>query len=173
MLAVGVFQFDEFGLHLFGVKLHVVEELLVNVETLEGVFHLGGEHAVLEFHFLLEETAVRVEARHTLVNFLKNVELRAGVVDGVLEFLDLVRHGVLVGAHLVLGVLLCDEAIHDGVHNLLDKVSRLGHDIEPEQLEGRVLLAETLEVRLLLLLPGRLLLLNFGSLLCVSYCETC
>lgn len=146
MFAVGVFEFDELRLHLSRMLLHVVEELLVYVETFEGMLHLRGQHRVLVLHFFFEEASVCVKARHPRINLFKDVEFAARIVDRVLQLLDLRRHILLAGRHLVLGVFLLDESVNDWVHNLLDQVTRLRHDIEPEQFEGGVLLRETLKV---------------------------
>ena len=48
--------------------------------------------------------------------------------------------------HLILSVFLLNQPVDDRVHDLLDQVAALCHDIEPKQLKARVLLAQTLEV---------------------------
>lgn len=120
MFAVGVFEFDELRLHLFRMLLHVVEELLVDVETFERLLHLGGQHRVLVLHFFFEEATVCVKARHPCVNLFEDVKFAARIVDRVLQLLDLRRHVLLAGRHLVLRVFLLDESVNDRVHDLLD-----------------------------------------------------
>ena len=100
--------------------LHVVEELLVDVETFEGLLHLRGQHRVLVFHFFFEEATVCVKARHPCVNLFEDVKFAARIVDRVLQLLDLRRHVLLAGRHLVLCVFLLDESVNDWVHDLLD-----------------------------------------------------
>ena len=62
VLPVSVLELDQLILHLFRVKLHVLEQLLVYVESLESVVHFGGQNIVLILDFLLKQPAVSIEA---------------------------------------------------------------------------------------------------------------
>ena len=62
MLPVSILELDQLILHLFRVKLHVLEQLLVYVESLESVVHFGGQDIVLILDFLLKQPAVSIEA---------------------------------------------------------------------------------------------------------------
>ena len=62
VLPVSILELDQLILHLFRVKLHVLEQLLVYVESLESVVHFGGQNIVLILDFLLKQPAVSIEA---------------------------------------------------------------------------------------------------------------
>ena len=62
VLPVSVLELDQLILHLFRVKLHILEQLLVYVESLESVVHFGGQDIVLILDFLLKQPAVSIEA---------------------------------------------------------------------------------------------------------------
>lgn len=62
VLPVSILELDQLILHLFRVKLHILEQLLVYVESLESVVHFGGQDIVLILDFLLKQPAVSIEA---------------------------------------------------------------------------------------------------------------
>ena len=62
VLPVSILELNQLILNLFRVKLHILEKLLVYVESLESVVHFGGQDIVLILDFLLKQPAVSIEA---------------------------------------------------------------------------------------------------------------
>ena len=101
---------------------------------------------------------------------LEDIQFSIGLEDGFLQVLNFRVRLFLLLPQLIDVILVVDETVDDWIDQLLHKMPRLGLDIEPKKLKGRIVGRQALEVSRYqtLVLQLFLAICDFGGLSSLS-----
>ena len=129
---VGLLQLGELPHHVISMLLKILEYRCLNVITLVDFIHAPLHRLVFILNLIFKDFALSLQVSQLHVDLLKDVEFAVRLENGLLQVLDLVVDLLGLLRDLVDAVLVRDEPVDDRINQLLDKITRLRLDIEPE-----------------------------------------
>ena len=126
------------------MSLHILEDLLSHIIPLINVVHPVLHARVLVVHLVLKNLPLCLQVGDPDVDLLKNIQLALRLEYCVSQVLDFVVTPLLIKLGLVDKVRVFNKPVDDWLHDLIHQPPHLGFNIEPKQVEGGIVLGETL-----------------------------
>ena len=146
LLLVSLFELTQLLHDILSVRLQVLKDFDLDVVLLGDFIHSALDRLIFIVNLVLENFPLSLQIRKLQVDLFEDVQFSIGLEDGLLQVFHFRVRLLLLLPQLIDVILVVNEAVDDRIYQLLHEMPRLGLDIEPEKLKGRIVGRQALEV---------------------------